>query len=150
MPYASTNYCLCKHWNMLQVMILLILFSYFYMFQAISTRDAIISSWKLYVFIDIYMYIYIWLNTCLIVCAHDCIVFVFKRYCVYICWISLLVYNYLTQNVTSNYSNTSLMLQDGRYSLMYTDVTWWWTTTSQLEDTIIQVNTHTLCIKLSR
>ena len=49
MSYASTNYCLCKHWNMLQVLILLILFSDFYMFQAISTRAAIISSWKLYV-----------------------------------------------------------------------------------------------------
>ena len=33
---------------MLQVLILMILFSDFYMFQAISTRDAIISSWKLY------------------------------------------------------------------------------------------------------
>ena len=49
MSYASTNYWLCKHWNMLQVLILLILFSDFFRFQAISTRAAIISSWKLYV-----------------------------------------------------------------------------------------------------
>ena len=77
MPYASTNYCLCKHWNMLQVLILLILFSDFYMFQAISTRDAcaIISSWKLYALTYIYMYIYTTLNTHLIV---DCIVFFSK------------------------------------------------------------------------
>jgi len=35
---------------MLQVLILLILFSDFYRFQAISTKDAIISSGELYVF----------------------------------------------------------------------------------------------------
>jgi len=35
---------------MLQVLILLIVLSDFYMFQAISTRDTIISIWKLYVF----------------------------------------------------------------------------------------------------
>ena len=50
MPYASTNYCLCRHWNMLQVLILLILFCDFYRFQAILTRVAIISSGELYVF----------------------------------------------------------------------------------------------------
>jgi len=33
----------------------------------------------------------------------------------------------LTQNLTSNYSR-SLTLQDGGYSPMYTDVTWWGTT----------------------
>ena len=48
MSYASTNYWLCKHWNMLQVLILLIPFSDFYRFHAILTRDTI-SSWKLYV-----------------------------------------------------------------------------------------------------
>ena len=36
--------------HMLQVLILLILFSDFYRFQAILTKDAIITSWKLYVF----------------------------------------------------------------------------------------------------
>ena len=51
MPYTSTNYCLCKHWTMKQVLILLIFFSDIYKFQAISMRDAIISSWKLCIYL---------------------------------------------------------------------------------------------------
>ena len=45
--YKYSIKCLMQ---MLQVLILLILFSDFYRFQAILTRDAIITSWKLYVF----------------------------------------------------------------------------------------------------
>ena len=101
--YVNIEIC-CKSWYCW------FFFSDFYMFQAISTRDAIISSWKLYVFIfhlwysikcrmhrllqgpdhfdegshhlhlkTVSIYVYITLNTRLIVCAHDCIVFVFKQ-----------------------------------------------------------------------
>jgi len=53
-------------------------------------------------------------------------------------------YNYLTQNSLPITVTGVLTLQDGGYSPMYTGVTWWWTTTSQLDDTIIQVNAHTV------
>jgi len=56
-------------------------------------------------------------------------------------WISSMPSTTLTQNVTSNYSNRSLMLQDEGYSLMYKGVTWWWTTTFSARRYIVCVFT---------
>ena len=120
---------------MLQVLILLIVLSHFYMFQAISTRDAIISIWKLYVFT-----FYLWYS---IKCLIHLLTFVYVNIetcckCWY-CW-----FFPLTFNMFQAISTTDAIIS---FWKLYVFTFYLWCTIKCLMHllTIVYVNIETCC-----